>query len=266
VLQLVVLGWAWELLVVAVLALALLAIAWTALRRLRLPSTWPWVLTYAVGITGLSEGLQHGSTLLGSSFPIQMEVLLPAFVLGCVLAPESNRARINVGAERKVAAVVCGVFMLLVGLHMPLLAGAEATPASAARLIRSIAAAQPMPSWGVVALHVFAITALSNLGKLFPALCYRTEAPRRERLALAIAMWPRGEVGAGVLFVSLGSGIGGPMVTIALLSLLLNLVLTGVFIWLVKWLILGSAPLPPAQSPHVTPRLPGPRVAPAARG
>ena len=48
-------------------------------------------------------------------------------------------------------------------------------------------------------MHVLALTVLSNLGKMFPAFCYRREAHWRERLALAIGMWPRGEVGAGVL-------------------------------------------------------------------
>jgi uncharacterized membrane protein len=47
-------------------------------------------------------------------------------------------------------------------------------------------------------------------------------------------MWPRSEVGAGVLTVSLGYGLGGPMITAAMLSLALNLVLTGAFILLVK--------------------------------
>ena len=62
----------------------------------------------------------------------------------------------------------------------------------------------------------------------------------QERLALAIGMWPRGEVGAGVLIVSLGYGLGGPMITAAMLSLALNLVLTGVFILLVQWLVAGD--------------------------
>jgi hypothetical protein len=56
---------------------------------------------------------------------------------------------------------------------------------------------------------------------------------------VAIGMWPRGEVGAGVLVLSLSYGIGGPIVTVAMLSLALNLALTGVFIVIVKRLIAG---------------------------
>jgi hypothetical protein len=81
------------------------------------------------------------------------------------------------------------------------------------------------------------VTILSNLGKMFPFFCYRKEATIRERLALSIAMFPRGEVGAGVLVVSMGYGLGGIALTVAVLSLALNLLLTGVFIIAVKKLI-----------------------------
>ncbi len=101
----------------------------------------------------------------------------------------------------------------------------------------SVSAAQPPLSWGVMAGHVLALTVLANLGKMVPALCYRREVHWRQRLALAIGMWPRGEVGAGVLIVSLGYGLGGPMITAAMLSLALNLVLTGAFILMVQWLV-----------------------------
>ena len=94
-------------------------------------------------------------------------------------------------------------------------------------------------SWGMIALHVLAITFLSNLGKMFPAFCYRREAHWKERLALAIGMWPRGEVGAGVLVISLSYGISGPTLTVAMLSLALNLVCTGLFIVAVKKLLAG---------------------------
>ena len=50
-------------------------------------------------------------------------------------------------------------------------------------------------------------------------------------------------MGAGVLILALGYGVGGPMIVVAALSLALNLVLTGVFIALVKRL-LGASPAP----------------------
>jgi Kef-type K+ transport system membrane component KefB len=136
--------------------------------------------------------------------------------------------------EQRVATMVAAVFMVLVGLSLPPFAGDTAVAVTG-----TVSAAQPPLPWGVMAGHVLALTILANLGKMVPAFCYRREAPWRERLALAIGMWPRGEVGAGVLIVSLGYGLGGPMITAAMLSLALNLVLTGAFILLVKWLVAG---------------------------
>ncbi len=70
-------------------------------------------------------------------------------------------------------------------------------------------------------------------------VAYRDEATLRQRLALSIGMFPRGEVGIGVLLVSLElfrqqNLLDSPAVqqsmTIGTLSLALNLALTGVFI------------------------------------
>jgi Kef-type K+ transport system membrane component KefB len=102
------------------------------------------------------------------------------------------------------------------------------------RDIGRVTAAQPAMAWPALIAHVLILTVLINLGKMFPAFCYRNEAHWRERLAVAIGMWPRGEVGAGVLVISLSYGIGGPIVTVAMLSLALNLLLTGAFIYVVK--------------------------------
>ena len=88
--------------------------------------------------------------------------------------------------------------------------------------------------WGLIASHVAFVTILSNLGKMFPFFCNRKEATIRERLALSIGMFPRGEIGAGVLVVSMGYGLGGIALTAAVLSLALNLLLTGVFIIAVR--------------------------------
>jgi Kef-type K+ transport system membrane component KefB len=200
---------------------------------------------------------------LDDTVPVHIEVLLPAFVLGCILARpagsdphrddavEGGQMGPETPGEQQVATLVAGLFMGLVGLSLPPLA-AEATAAASAG---TISAAQPPLTWGVMAGHVLALTVLANLSKMVPAFCYRREAPWRERLALAIGMWPRGEVGAGVLVVSLGYGLGGPMITAAMLSLALNLVLTGVFILVVKWLVAGegieaNADLAPGTAPR----------------
>jgi Na+:H+ antiporter len=212
--------------------------------RCPLPVTWPWVLTYAAGLTALSELLYTTSHWLDDTVPMHIEVLLPAFVVGCLLARppgsdphrddtvEGSQMGPETPGEQRVATLIAAVFMGLVGLSLPPLA-TEMTAAAAG----TVSAAQPPLPWGVMAGHVLALTILANLGKMVPAFCYRREAHWRERLALAVGMWPRGEVGAGVLLVSLGYGLGGPMILAAMLSLALNLLLTGVFILVVKRLV-----------------------------
>lgn len=148
--------------------------------------------------------------------------------------PDSSHDILESPVEQRVAVAVSAAFMVLVGLNMPYLFGDSTTGAESGT---SLSAAQPMPGWGILALHVVLLTVLSNLGKMFSAFCYRSEASRNERLALAVGLWPRGEVGAGVLVASLGYGLGGPLITSAMLCLALNLVLTGVFIAIVRKLL-----------------------------
>jgi hypothetical protein len=171
--------------------------------------------------------------------------------------------------EQFVSTIVSGCFMVLVGLSMPAFVGAVSdargtglTPMASVGRGEATDAAAPahkgvlafegvpeevlaqkyeFPGWGVIAGHVLAVTLLSNLGKMFPAFCYRREASPRQRLALAIGMFPRGEVGAGVLVISISYGLGGPTLTVAVLSLALNLLCTGLFIILVKRLLAADA-------------------------
>jgi len=229
-LKMLIVGLQWQLGVILVIMIVLLWLAWKYLHRVRIPITWPWVLGYAATIALISEVIYKASKALNDVVPIHIEVLLPAFVLGCVMAypkghdPHSDDSRQGhqegpeSPKEQKVTTIISAAFMVLVGLSMP--------PVSVGS-----------GNWQTIALHVVIITALANLGKMFPLLVYRREAHWKERLALCIGMWPRGEVGAGVLIISLGYGIGGMMVTVAALSLALNILLTGVFILIVKRLL-----------------------------
>ena len=71
------------------------------------------------------------------------------------------------------------------------------------------------------------------------ALFYR-DRKFSERLALSIGMFTRGEVGAGVIFIALGYNLGGPALVISVLTIVLNLILTGIFVLWVKKLALRS--------------------------
>ncbi|MCF7824689.1 MAG: sodium:proton antiporter [Candidatus Marinimicrobia bacterium] len=230
-------GASWQMGIVVLIMAILIYFAWTYLHRWSIPITWPWVMGYAVAIVGASEAIYLTSKLIDQQVPIHIEILLPAFVLGTMMKrPEGANPHLDdtreghlegpeSPQEQKVAMVVSAVFIFLVGLNMP-------------RVFRSeLVSSGPQLSAGMIAFHVFMVTIISNVGKMFPAFVYKREAHWKERLALAIGMWPRGEVGAGILVLALGYGIGGDMVTVAALSLSVNLLLTGVFIWIVKALI-----------------------------
>jgi len=283
-LKMLMVGLAWQLGLVVVVMAVLLTIAYVLLHRVSMPVTWGWVLLYAILIVGISELLYAGTKLMDPSVPIHIEVLLPAFVIGCLARPRGTAASADASdvehqlhevlerrSERQASTVVSAAFMVLVGLSMPsIFVGPDTqhpapTPASlhaaapgaavddpaqhggeeAFKYTATVTASQPNLGWSVIAVHVLLITILSNIGKMFPAFCYRREAHWRHRLAVAVGMWPRGEVGAGVLVLSLSYGIGGPIVTVAMLSLALNLALTGVFILIVKRLIKGIPDGPP---------------------
>ena len=235
-LKMLIVGLRWQLGVIIIVMVVLLWLAWKYLHKIRIPITWHWVLGYAAIITFVSEIIYKTSKIFSDVVPIHIEVLLPAFVLGCVMAhppghdphlddtrdghqegPESPQ-------EQKVATIISAAFMVLVGLSMPPIELAGG-------------------SWQWIAIHVLAITVLANIGKMFPLFVYRKEAHWKERLAICVGMWPRGEVGAGVLIISLGYGIGGMMVTVAALSLALNLLLTGVFIVIVQRLLKSAPPM-----------------------
>lgn len=229
-LKMMIVGLHWQLGIILIIMFGFLWIAWQFMHKIRIPISWPWVLGYAGIITLISEIIHKASLFYNDVVPIHIEVLLPAFVIGCIMArpeghdPHSDDSREGHQEgpesphEQKVSTIISAAFMILVGLSMPSI---------------SVAAGE----WTVIIFHVIIITVLANLGKMFPLFVYRKEATWRQRLAICIGMWPRGEVGAGVLIISLGYGIGGQMVTVAALSLALNILLTGVFIIMVKKLL-----------------------------
>ncbi|NGX60668.1 MAG: hypothetical protein K940chlam9_00135 [Chlamydiae bacterium] len=198
---------------------ALLILAWRYLHQLRLPSGRIWLLLYSLLLAG-------GIRWFNGAFAVEMEILLPAFVFGALLhnphdprlIKEHVHEHAYIEAEerplRNLDRTIKVVFMILVGLLMPKL---------------------PYEgfNWGTTTLHVLAITLISNIGKCFPMFCYKNEASLRQRAGVSISMFPRGEVGAGILLLAMEHGVTGSVLTVAGLSLALNLLLTGVFIWIV---------------------------------
>jgi hypothetical protein len=127
--------------------------------------------------------------------------------------------------EQNVQVTVSMVFMILVGLSMPALIGKNATGNEG-----DMDAIE-------IAFHVIVVSVLMIIGKMFPIVCYREEATLSARLALCLGMCPRGEVGASIIVISLELGVSGPAVIISMLALVFNLVFSGAFIGMVKFLL-----------------------------
>jgi len=84
-LKMMIVGIAWQLGAIVLLMIAMLWLAWRYLHQWSIPTSWPWVLTYAVAITLVCELVSIGATMIDDEVPIHIEVLLPAFVLGCMM-------------------------------------------------------------------------------------------------------------------------------------------------------------------------------------
>ena len=229
-LQIAMIGMQWQMGVILAVVVVLLWIGWKKMSSYSLRCDWKSLLLYSV----LTYGATYVVYILTDHFfgeegSVHIEVLLPAFVLGMVMKHGCTPSK----ADDRAASFISLLFMLLVGMSMPLI-HMEETPTQTNSIIASL----PMLSWGSIALHVVMVSLLSNIGKLTPMLFYRDRS-LKERLALSVGMFTRGEVGAGVIFIALGYHIGGPILLISVLTLVLNLILTGGFVLIVKRLALS---------------------------
>lgn len=222
-LQLVFPGSSYVLSIVIVVIVALVVLTWTCLHRIKLPSSRLWLFMYGTILVFFLRSIHL-------SFGVEISIILPAFTLGAILynphdprrlrrfAHEHNFLEPQQKSLHHMDRTLKTLFMLCVGLLLPRIDFDN------------------LNIW-FLALHVIAITLLSNLGKCFPMLCYRNDASLKERVGLGIGMFPRGEVGAGVLMISISQGASLVSTTVAGLSLALNLLLTGFFIMIVVRLI-----------------------------
>lgn len=223
----------WQMVAMLLVIVMLFVVGWRYMSCLKVRQTWFAIFTYAVLVYGTTYAIyvvtQH---FFGAKGAIHIEVLLPAFVFGMIIKNKHVGGR----TEERAATTISLIFMLLVGMSMPLIdmSGAAQTAEDTSRI-----ATIPMMSGWLIALHVLAVTLLSNIGKLVPLFFYRNRT-FVERLALSVGMFTRGEVGAGVVFIAIGYNIGGPVLLISVLTLVLNLVLTGGFVLIVKRLSLKA--------------------------
>jgi Kef-type K+ transport system membrane component KefB len=224
-LKMLLVGFEPKLLILIIVILALLGVAYFCIHWLRISTNSSWIAVYAVVVWGVCFAFDYVTEL-------HLEVLLPAFALGCLIKSDHLHGSAEYRAEdiptahhvsaweRVLDQGMKGAFMFLAGMALP--------PIQLGAM-----------DLGVAVIHVILITILSNLGKCVPLPAYRDEVSIRQRLALSVGMFPRGEVGIGVLLVSLAvfrqqgllnaPGVQESM-ALAALSLALNLALTGLFI------------------------------------
>ena len=226
-LQIMMIGLRWQLIIVVLIVFLLLLFGWRQLSKYNWRQDWKAILFYSTLVFVATQSLYLISKgLYGEEGSIHIEVLLPAFILGMIM----KHKEIDTPMERNVSTGISFLFMFLVGMSMPHFIGVNFAETQAGEY--SVTGSQEMMPWGVIALHVLIVS-------LFPVFFYR-DRKFSERLALSIGMFTRGEVGAGVIFIALGYNLGGPALAISVLTIVLNLILTGIFVLWVKKLALRS--------------------------
>ena len=233
-LQIMMIGLRWQLIIVVLIVFVLLSFGWKQLGKYNWRQDWKAILFYSFLVFIATQSLYLISkSLYGEAGSIHIEVLLPAFMVGMIM----KHKEIDTPVEHKVATGISFLFMFLVGMSMPHFIGVDFAETQAGEY--SVTGSQEKMPWGVIIFHVLIVSLLSNIGKLFPVFFYR-DRKFSERLALSIGMFTRGEVGAGVIFIALGYNLGGPALLISVLTIVLNLILTGIFVLWVKKLALRS--------------------------
>ena len=233
-LQIMIIGPRWQLIIIVLVVFLLLSFGWRKLGSYDWRQDWKAILAYSVLVFAATQALYLVSkSLYGEAGSIHIEVLLPAFVLGMVM----KHKEVHSVTERKVSSAISFLFMFLVGMSMPLFLGVDFSETHEGT--HSVTGSQEMLSWGWIAFHVIIVSLLSNVGKMVPIFFYKDRL-LSERLALSIGMFTRGEVGAGIIFIALGYNLGGPALVISVLTIVLNLILTSIFVLWVKNLALRS--------------------------
>ncbi|CAK0840252.1 unnamed protein product [Prorocentrum cordatum] len=261
----------WELVVELVFVAILCILMARFMHKLTVPISWPYLCLYAAGVTVVCE-MVHFLTSSQAVDPnnvadtIHLEVLLPAFTVGCIIKhenaehdghelqrPDSLSLRClcspgNTVASDTVKMCISAVFMVLVGFSMPPLFSSSLEDDGHRRLGSDETMAPHL-----IVIHVIACSFLMILGKMFPAACYKSEVNLQTRVALAVAMMPRGEVSAGIIANALALGISGPPMVIAIFCLALNMMMVSVFIFTVKTLAKEKATVTDSQADEGVP-------------
>ncbi len=189
-LKMMLIGFEPKLLILIFAVFLFLAAAYFCIHWLPVPTSNVWIVIYALLVWGCNVRLRLRDRFAPRSFGAGIcarlrDQVRPSARLGGVRRqPSPGASAHETPAQAILDWAIKGGFMLLAGMALP-----------------------PIQLGGMsvvtVLAHVILITVVSNIGKCVPMMAYRDEASLRERLALSIGMFPRGEVGIGVLLVSL---------------------------------------------------------------
>src|SRR6266498_2067465 len=149
-LKMMLIGFEPKLLILIAAILALLGVAYFCIHWLRVSTNSAWVAVYALLVWGVCFAFDYVTEL-------HLEVLLPAFALGCLIKSDHLHGSAEYGAEQVPAHHVSfwegvldqgikGAFMFLAGMALP--------PIQLGAM-----------GLGVAVIHVIVITVLSNIGK-----------------------------------------------------------------------------------------------------
>eukprot|EP00928_Gymnodinium_smaydae_P028242 TRINITY_DN21591_c0_g1_i1.p1 TRINITY_DN21591_c0_g1~~TRINITY_DN21591_c0_g1_i1.p1 ORF type:complete len:627 (+),score=105.50 TRINITY_DN21591_c0_g1_i1:71-1882(+) len=95
-LKILMIGFKWELMVMVGIMVFLLAIAWIWLHALRLPYSWAWTLFYGGVVAAICRVVYVVTHDYIPMEPLHIEVLLPAFVVGCLIDTPCAREELEI--------------------------------------------------------------------------------------------------------------------------------------------------------------------------
>ena len=126
-LQILMIGLKWQMFAIVGVVVVLLIAGWRWQARWNVRQDWKRILGLSAVVCALTQALYIVTARwYGPENSIHIEVLLPAFVIGMLM----KHREIDTPTERRAATGISFLFMLLVGMSMPLVTGASAADAA----------------------------------------------------------------------------------------------------------------------------------------
>lgn len=199
---------------VVVITTLLMLLACRYMHKLALRVSLVYMLIYSLILVVVLYLLQY-------LLHVELEILLPGFILGMLLViPKYFQEN-----KKRTELVLKVLFMFFVGILFPKLHFEQFT-------------------FKEFVFDVVVVFILSNLGKCVAFFAYSKQASVKERLALSIGLFPRGELSLGIIALCIELGLHPKAIALAGFSLALNLCFKGVFVQSVVWLLKSKRPVP----------------------